>query len=201
MLFLCALPVVFYPTDRAWAGWSAAVYQGVQRSAAAARSDVFDPTAFPDNDDARRDDVVRTLALLKQRRLAMFADSAWELMGTQWQVTEPAGEITLDVRVVDTFTDALNGLPAARVEGVIAEGIANVPHPGQLAILDQDDRVAGLLEFSFIRPDAKALRLDIPRKHGFDGYIRNYHADQNYRLIVLQADTKRVLLLKQLDPR
>ena len=129
----------------------------------------------------------------------MFADPAWEVVGTQDKVTETSSEIAADFRIVDAFTDALNGLPAARVQGMIANGIASVPASSQLAILDGDDHVVGLLEFSFIKPDAKALRLDLPRKRGFDGYIRDYHADQNYRLVLLQPNANRVLVLKQLD--
>ncbi len=119
LLFLVALPVVLYPTQRVWAGWTAAVYQNTQRSAAAARSDVYDKAVFPEGAEAERVDVVRTLSLFKQHRVAMFGDPRWELMGTQQQTAiEQSGEIVVNAQIVDTFNDALNGLPAARIEGL-----------------------------------------------------------------------------------
>jgi hypothetical protein len=193
---IIAMPVVLYPTHSGWAGWSAAVYQVAQRSAAAARSDVFDSTVFPDGPDASRNDVLRTLSLLKQQRLAMFADRAWKLMGEEAKVSRQAGEIALHVRVGSTFVDAATGLTAARIQGAISHGVARAAR-GQLTILDDQNRVAGFAEFSFL--DADALRLAIPRKRGFDGYIRDYHADHGYRLVLLQADTNRAVLLNPID--
>jgi hypothetical protein len=201
LLLLVALPIVLYPTHRVWAGWAAAVYQNTQRSAAAARSDVYDTAVFPEGADAERADVVRTLSLLKQDRAAMFADPGWELMDTRQILAGQSREIVLDAQVVNTFNDALNGLPAARIEGLVSQGISSVAHEDQLAILDEGDRVVGLAEFSFIAYDAHALRLDVPRKRGFDGYIRNYQANRSYRLVLLQADAKPALLLKRFDPR
>ncbi len=201
LLFLVALPVVLYPTHRVWGGWAAAVYQSTQRSAAAVRSDVYDKAVFPEGADAERADVVRTLSLFKQHHVAMFADSRWELMGTRQPSAEQSREIILDAQVVNTFNDVLNGLPAAQIEGFVSHGIASVAHEGQLAILDDDDRVVGLAELSFVANEPHALRLDIPRKRGFDGYIHDYQPSLSYRLVLLQADAKRTLLLKRIDPR
>jgi hypothetical protein len=195
---IIAMPIVLYPTHRAWAGWSAAVYQGAQRAAAAARSDVFDSTVFPDGADASRDDVRRTLFLLKQQRLAMFTNPTWKLLGEKANATQQDGEIGLDVRVASTLVDAFTGRTAARIEGAISHGVAKAAQ-GQLTILDDENGVAGFAEFSFISRDASALRMDIPRKRGFDGYIRDYHADHVYRLVLLHADTNRAVLLKSID--
>ncbi len=68
-------------------------------------------------------------------------------------------------------------------------------------MLDDEDRVVGLAQLSFIAYDADALRLDVPRKRGFDGYIRDYQPSLSYRLVFVPADAKHALLLKQLEPR
>jgi hypothetical protein len=198
LIFLVAPPIVLHPTHRAWAGWGAAIYQMSQRSAAAARSDVFDESVFAGGDDASRQDVLLTLSLLKKNRLAMFTDPGWELMGLRRTPEKYGDEIAVSVRVVNPFHDALTGLPAARVEGEISHGIGSIAEQDQLAVLDEDDRVVGLMEFSSIKPDGHALRLSVPRKSGFDGYIRDYHAGQTYRLVLLQLAEKRSLLLKNL---
>lgn len=201
LLLLALVPVALLPTHRQWAGWAASVYQMAQQSAAAARSDVIDDTMFPDGHDASRDEVLRALALLKQERLAMFADPGWALMGTQWPVAPGDGKFAASARVTGRLQDSQSGLAAARVEGVVSHGIAAIAQSGALAILDADDRVAGLAEFSFIySPEPVLLRLDVPRKRGFDAYIRDFHADRQYRLVLLQAAAHRAVLLQTLDP-
>jgi hypothetical protein len=201
LLFLAALPMVLWQTHHAWAGWGAAIYQLSQRSAAAARSDVFDESVFAGGDDASRPDVLLTLSLLKKNHLAMFADPGWELMGSRWTTTTQGDEITVNAQVINPLHDALTGLPAARVEGTLIRNSEITAHAEQLAILDEDDRITGLVEFSTIKPDADALRFSVPRKRGFDGYIRDYHAGQTYRLVLLQTAEKRAVLLKQLDSK
>jgi hypothetical protein len=67
-------------------------------------------------------------------------------------------------------------------------------------MLDDEDRLVGLAESSFISPDATGLRLDIARKRGFTGYIRNYRANGSYRLVLLRGSDYAVLL-KNIEPR
>jgi len=93
LLPLLLLPILLLPTHRGWAGWSASMHQLAQRSAAAARSDVYDAAVFPDGQDAAREDVLRTLSLLKENRLAMFADPGWQLLGASITESSPAPEI------------------------------------------------------------------------------------------------------------
>jgi len=199
LLFLVALPVVLLPTHRLWAGWAATVYRITQQSAAAARSDVIDDAVFPNGDDAWRSDVLRTLALLKRNRLAMFRDPGWELLGTQWTATPADGRFVASARVASRLADAQSGLPAARVEGVVSQGIATIGAVGPLAILDADSRVAGFAEFSFIASDPSGLRLNVPLKRGFDAYIRDFHADRDYRLVLLDTGAHRAQVLQVLS--
>lgn len=202
LVFLVALPVILYPTHRSWAGWGAAVYRLSQQSAAAARSGVFDAALSPPAADAGTTDVLLSLKLLKQNHLAMFAEPSWELVGTVWNgALTPSTRFSLELHLADVIRDAQSGLPAARFEGEFTRGAADAQRGGQLAFLDQDNRVAGLAEFSFFGSDAKPLQLSVPRKRGFDGYIRDYRADGRYSLVLLQANPARALVLQPLDSR
>jgi hypothetical protein len=159
------------------------------------RSGVFDETLFPSGADASRDDVLRTLTLLKQRRLAMFAEPSWQLVSRQLQ-DPPSHSATygLDLHVDRSFRDQESGFTAAQVEGTFRPESLPLRTGEQLAVLDDEDRIVGLAESSFISPDATGLRLDIARKRGFSGYIRDYRKDGNYRLVLLQAADRSVLL-------
>ena len=194
-----ALPVVLLPTHRAWAGWAAAVYRSAERSAAAARSDVFDADVFPDGADATREDVLHTLAGLKARRLAMFADPAWELMQTTATAPAANSEVVLEAHIVAAFDDPVSALPAARVEGVVRQGL-NAIDDCQLAVIDEDDRVVGLAQRSFIDGEARILRLHHPAKNGFDAYIRDYRADRRYRIVAVEPASHHVLAQAPVAP-
>jgi hypothetical protein len=118
----------------------------------------------------------------------MFADPGWRLVGTRWKGTYQRGNAYgLGAHLLGTFRDGASGLPAARFEGTVTYGIAALRKRGQLAVLDAADAIVGLAEFSSIGPDAHSLRIDVPRKRGFDGYIRAYDARKAYRLVVLDA--------------
>lgn len=186
LLLLIALPIALLPTHRAWAGWAAVVYQRSQQIAATARSDVFDPVLFPNGADATRSEVLQTLALLKKDRLAMFVKPGWAKLGTHIEVRlEHNPNLDAQAHILSTFIDPLSGLPAARVEGVIKHGISEVHSDDEWAILDSANRIVGFAEFSFINHDAHALRLDVPRKRGFNGYIRDYKFGQRYDLALI----------------
>ena len=201
LLFLVALPFVLYPTHRAWAGWGAAVYHISQQSAACVRSGVFDETLFPSGADASREDVLRTLTLLKQRQLAMFAEPSWNLVGSQLHGPfAHSEEYGLDLHVDKLFRDSESGLAAARIEGTFLPESTALRADEQLALLDDEDRLVGLAESSFISPDATGLRLDVARRRGFSGYIRDYRDNAGYRLVLLQGGN-RAVLLKNIEPR
>jgi hypothetical protein len=192
LLPLMLLPVLLLPTHHGWAGWAASMHQIAQRSAAAGRSDVFDAAVFPDGDDAGREDVLRTLSLLKKNRLAMFADPGWELLGASIVESAPQQKIALTAHVMETLSDGVSGLPAARVEGALIQGMA-LMRDTQLVIVDDSQHVCGIAEFSFVTGESDAFSLHIPRKRGYDGYIRDYHADRTYRVAVLRTDTHALL--------
>ncbi len=187
LLALILLPIAMLPTHRAWANWAAAIYQRSQQSAAAARSDVFDAGLFPNGVDASRDAVLQTLALFKKYRLAMFADPGWEALGTRWDdpLQRNAG-LVAGAHILNVFDDPLSGMRAARIEGTVTHGISAIRHDDELAIVDASNNLVGFADFSFIKTDSHALRIGIPRKRGFDGYIRDYRDDRRYRLVLLR---------------
>ncbi|HEX4481046.1 MAG TPA: hypothetical protein VH082_09570 [Rudaea sp.] len=199
MLTWCfLLPFVLWPTHRSWAGWAAELYRAAERSAASARSDVFDPDVFPDNDDANRDDVLTSLAGFKSQRLAMFADPGWELMGTTVAPAEPRADIFIEAQTIARFDDPLSKLPSARVQGVVRDGL-NRMRDCQLAVIDEDDRVVGTAQFSFYDRGG-GIRLQHRAIRGFDAYIRDYRAQQRYRIAVIQTATRQLVAQAPIAP-
>ncbi|TLY52776.1 MAG: hypothetical protein E6K53_03060 [Gammaproteobacteria bacterium] len=200
---LCAcmlLPVALLPTQEASAVWGSIVYRNAQQISAASRTGVFDPAIFPDGDDARREDVLRTLALLKQQRMAMFANPSFEQIGHVWAGSLVRSDrFTVDAHLHDLFDDAQTGTRAAHFEGIVATGAGQIQHSGELAVFDSDNRIVGLSEFSYISPPA-ALIMRTPRKRGFDGYIRDYRPDARYRLVLLPRSGTQAIELCDVGP-
>lgn len=195
------VPAVFFATHMSYSGWSSYIYQSNQRSAAAARSDVFDADVFPDNADASRSDVLAVLALLQQRQLAMFAEPGSEWLGRTWDKT-PSSSPDVEVHIMGTkpLTDARDGSAALRFEGWVTHGPGALRHAGFLGVLDDRGVVCGFAEYSFISPAADALRLSLPRKRGFNGYVRHYDAQREYRLVALSLSDGKATLLATLPP-
>jgi hypothetical protein len=199
MLACCfALPFLLFPTHHAWSGWTTLVYRGAERAAAAARSDVFDAEVYPDA-DATREDVLQSLAAFKAQRLAMFAAPGWELLGMPTTTATPRADIVMDAHIVAKFDDAVSHLPAARVEGVVRDGLDRL-RDCQLAVVDDDGRVAGIAQFSFIDRDAGLLRLRHRPKRGFDAYIRDYRPDRVYRIAAIQKTSRELLAQAPIAP-
>lgn len=198
---LIVLPVTLLPTHRQWAGWSGSVYRMTQQAAAAARSSVHDDVMFPNEADAGRDDVLHTLALLKQNRLAMFADSTWQQLGTQWPTVTADPRFETTAAIASSYEDTDNALAVARFDGVVTRGIDTLRQLGALAVLDADARVVGFAEYSYIPDDDAYLHLRLHAKRGFDGYIRDYHPGATYQLVLLQMQPRQAVVLQELRPR
>ena len=183
--FLILLPLVAVPTQQTYVGWASIVYRSSQQAAALVRSGLFEASLFPSGDDASADDVQHSLALFKQRRLAMFADPAFERIDSIWDgAVARSDRIKAEAHIYNTLVDSLSGIHAAHFEGTVTAGAAEIQRDGQLVVLDENKRIVGLAEFSYIVRD-HALLFDTPRKTGFDGYIRNYRDDGRYALAFL----------------
>lgn len=200
--FAMLLPWMLYETHRTLALWNEVVYRQAQRTAAALRSGVFDEQNFQGNGaDALANDQA-TIDLLREHRLAMFADPGWERVGKRWTGTiESSAMYSASVGPIEAFVDTWNQAPAAHVEGRIVQGIARLQRDGQLAVLDRNQIVVGLAQFSFLAPNPDPLPLALPRKRGFDAYIAHYDATNSYTLVLLENNTSAAISLAQLAPR
>lgn len=185
-VLVCLVTAMTLPTQRAYAHWAAAVQARAERFAAAVRSGVVDAATLPPADDADPATVARTLSLLRERRLAMFA-APWSTAGERWEGRiDSAGDAQVRLLSRELVSDAADGRPALYLRGVIERGLAD--DAGPLVFLDADARIRGYAQRSFIAPDAAALRLDMPAKRGFDGYIAGFDATQTYVLVQWNAD-------------
>ena len=194
--FMLVLPAILFMTQRSQTNWGAAVYQVSERNAAALRSGVFDTVHFPGNGIPDLAGDLKTLDLLREHHLAMFADPLWERVGMKSNaVIEISSDLSVQINSLDRLDDGRNGKPAAHFIGVVGAGIHLLQTDGALAVLDENDTIAGLAEFSFVAFNADALKLTLPRKRGFDGYIRDYNPDHRYRLVWLLRDAQHALLL------
>jgi hypothetical protein len=199
-IVLLALPAVFIVTQNRSAIWGSIVYREAQRMAAALRSGVFDEQHFV-GEDIGREAQLREIALLRDHQLAMFADPSWQRLGTRWTGSlESTNDITVEAAWQGTAVDAASGKPAVHLEGWVSRGISTVQRSGQLVVLADDGTIAGFAEFGFIAPNAHALLLALPRKRGFDGYVRDPGASTRYTLAVLDFGANRGLVLAALPP-
>lgn len=169
-------------THRMYAGWAASVYRKTEQLAAAARSGVVDLSLYPVAADADAATVGRTIALLRERRLAMFG-GGWQAVGETWNGSlDAAAPLQAQLLQQEPVANAASAWPALHFSGVLA---AATPRPAGtvLLVLDAASRVRGYAQISFIAPNKSSLRLDLPVKRGFDGYIADYDARQAYRLV------------------
>lgn len=194
--FLVALPFALWPAQRQGIAWASVVYRNAQESAAAVRSGVFDGDKFPDGADASRSTVLQTLDLLKRNHLAMFAEPAWQLVGKSlpWPLAKNQNS-SVQAEVSSRGVDDIDESPFAVVSGTVNSGIAQIQKAGQLAVVDSHVVIAGLVEFSRLKPGSDALRFDIPRKRGFDGYIRHFDPHETYTLVWLVPDMRQAIRL------
>ncbi len=186
MAFLCALALI--PSHWSFASWSAAVHRMIQQSAVAAQLGIWDDQRFPDGPDARKADVLDTLALLRTRHLSMFSEPAYTLIGSGWH-TRPESAPALDgaySRVSRRFDDPLSGHHVAAIEGWIPpiDGLSGEP---TLLIVDAIGAIRGAAKPSHIGPGERPVRFSFARKGGYDGYILDPDPGSAYDLVVLNA--------------
>ncbi len=169
---------MLYPTHRAYTGWSEAVHRTVQQSALAAQLGVWDPERFPDGPDASRDDVLATLAIMRERRLSMFSEPGAVLLSEGFRA--PAGLPPplpgAHARVIRTFADTAGGGMVSALEGALPKDARPAPAT-LLVVVDRDGTLRGLARSSLdvgprAGPRRSPLRIDLTSRTGFDGYAR-----------------------------
>lgn len=184
--FICAVALV--PSHRSFAGWSATVHRSVQLSAAAAQLGIWDDSRFPDGPDASKQDVLRTLALLRARHLSMFSEPTYNLIESGRRIGSQSAPV-LDgawARIVRRFDDPLGGHHVATIEGWIPpiEALSGDP---TLIIVDATRTVRGAAKPSHIGPGKGSLRFSRARKGGYDGYILDPEPGDTFDLAVLNS--------------
>jgi len=196
--FCAILPVMLVATHSLGAGWGATVYRIAQQTSAQLRSGIYDETHFPA--EARGAEIERhEIDLLRTQRIAMFAEPAWQRLGTHWSGSlQPAEDTAVEVHWLPSIDASNAARPSAHIEGWVTRGIGSLRQRGQLVVLSGDRIVAGFAEFSFVRPNARSLLLDVPLKRGFDGYIRDYDSKTKYTLAVVDFDANRAFALTTL---
>jgi len=128
----------------------------------------------------------------------MFAEPAWQRLETHWSGSLETNDGTaVEVQWLPLIDDPGASRPAAHVEGWVTQGSGAMRH-GQLVILSGDEIVSGFAEFSFIRPNARSLLLELPFKRGFDGYIRDYDGKTTYTLAIVDFAANRAFALTAL---
>jgi hypothetical protein len=188
------LVVALSPSHVALAGWSAAVHRNVQQSSVAAQLGIWDGERFPSDADAPRADVEKTLALMRERRLSMFGEPAFALLSEGWRA--PAGNhaVPPDSRAFGnrTFRDEASGREVLSIEGWLTR-IEDRPRDAALVVVDQAGAIRGLARFSYVGPGKRGMRLNVPAKRGFDGYVIAPREGEALRVLVLDPDTHQVL--------
>jgi hypothetical protein len=192
---LVALPIMLSATQRTGAIWGAIVYREAQRTAAQLLSGIYDRAHFPGVNLSAEEELCE-IALLRGKGIAMFADPSWQRIGTAWTGSlESDSEITVSVHWVDPVIDSVTGVKAGHMEGWFTRGIARAQGLGQVVLLDRAGTIAGFAEYSFISPVADALILHVPRKRGFDGYVRRFEEGETYTLVLLDFERNRGIRL------
>jgi hypothetical protein len=192
---VAVLALALQPTHAYSVGWSATVYQISQQIAASARSGLID-VSLGLRTAENESEYKSTLALFRETNLAMFSNPAWHLLGSRWD-----GEVSSDpdVAVYAHWLESVDasGTTARHLEGAVQKGLGHLRH-GQLALIDDDDRIAGFAEFSRIADTKSSIFFSMPRKRGFDGYVAFDATHRHFRLVWLEVTRHRALLLADL---
>lgn len=188
--------IVLWPTHRFNAGWGAAVYQLNQRTAAAARSDVLSTEVFTRDDSAAPfEDKMRSLALFRERHLAMFAQDGSDAIGTVWTgALDQASSGATGLTTPRLLTDERDGSTASTFSGVLEKSVAATPDL-LLLVLDNDNRIVGYAQPTGLGQNMSPLRWSIPTMRAFDAFIRRYDPTKTYRLVRAEIASHRAEVL------
>lgn len=188
-----AAVILFLPSQSSQAGWSATVFRDVQQSAAAAQLGVWDPEVLPDDRSSHRDSTLRSLGLLRERGLAMFAEPEFKLMEADRRfLSASPSDLSGVAHVTRVFHDSWGNRDVAAFEGLLPK------NSGQsswmlLAVIDADGALRGLAKQSFITYAAHSLRLTIPKTlRGFGGYVTAPRPGEKLTILALDPDSLRV---------
>lgn len=183
------LPIALLPTHASNLIWTALVYRNSQANAAALESGVYDEAHFPGQGTAPME-TLHHVDLMRSKRVAMFADGAWQHVGEHWTGTlqSPSG-VAAQAHWLAPVHDPVASKPAGHLEGWATSGVRRLQKRGRIAILTGDGVIAGLAEWSFPGPNIRFPLLRLPRKRGFDGYVHDFDSNTKYTIAWLDFDT------------
>lgn len=185
--------LVLVPSHRSLAGWSATVSRHIQQSAVAAQLGIWDPQRFGDA-SASDEDVAATLDLLKEHRLSMYAEPAFDFVEKGWHAPMPLPSPLAGgyARVAREFDDPHSKRHIADFEGWMPR-IADLAKDPVISVVDANGTLRGLAKMSFIGPGKRALRFNVARKRGFDGYVLDAHPGEQLSVVVLDPGNTRII--------
>lgn len=188
--------VVLLPSHRTQATWSAIVYRNMQQSAVAAQLGLWDPQYRFDVTNARREDTLATLDLLRRHRLSMFAEPGFALTEGGWRMptTVPSSSPDAQASVVRQFDDANDHRRVAEFTGLLPR-VARLPRDPLLVVVDADGTFRGLAKTSSFGPGKRALRLNLQRKRGFGGYVLAPRPGESLRVLAMRPNDGSVLAM------
>jgi len=189
-----AIAICLVPSHRSSIGWSAAVHRNIQQSAVAAQLGIWDVRRLPHPAEATDSNIERSLALLRDRRLAMFAEPSYAMVAEGWRA--PPGTYftptTARAFVNRTFKDKAGIRDIAAIEGWVSR-IEDRPRDAALAIVDATGKLRGLAIFSFLGVGKAAPRFNLPAKRGFDGYVIEPRPGESLRILVVDPENRQIL--------
>ena len=186
--------ILFLPSQRTEAGWSASVFRTIQQSASASQLGIWDPAVLPDDRSSSRASTLRSLGMLRDKRLAMFAEPEFTLASSaDLHLPTPANvESGGMAHITRVFHDTLGDRGVAAFEGSLPK--IRMPQKWMLlAVTDVTGKLRGLAKQSFISYASHSLRFAVPLSwRGFDGYVTNPQAGERLSILVLDPGTLRI---------
>lgn len=170
--------MLFLPSHRMIADACAVAYRQTARSMLVARLGMRDAGHVPD-----------TMPAGLQHGFASPPEQSpgWHAPARPWPPA-PDGA----ARFVRGFDDAPSGHRVAAFEGWFPRVRGRGRDP-LVAVVDADGALRGLAAIDFIGPGRRSLRLNVPAKRGFDGYVIDPRPGEQLTVVMLDDERRRVL--------
>jgi hypothetical protein len=193
---------VLLPTHHLGAGWGATVYRANQQTAAAARADVLSAEVlWRDDPSASFESKLHSLALFRQRNLAMFAPAGAASLGQRWRGTlsaAPSPQVQAIERV--PVSDHRPGRAVAAYSGVLWPDAPTLESNELLIVLDDGNDIVGFGEPSSLGSGESALRWTLGEMRGFDVFVNDFDESKTYRLARVDFAAAQGVVIAVLQP-
>jgi hypothetical protein len=187
----CVIALLALPTHVVHARWASSVYWHAERLAASIVADVPDPAVMPHPDEADVPTVLRTVAALQARGLAMFTGRPDRTIGTTPGAAEPA-TAPMPTLTATRYASAFDGSPAVYLHGETTRDAATT-RATPLWVVDADGRVVGYGTLAGSRPGWTAWSPRHWRRLTIDAYARLPLPCSSLTVLAGPVDATRVL--------